>query len=132
MQEFPVKIDALLEPRLTATSDAQANELLSQLITVHEEPVIKGVIRFKLRFNANQEMQRAEARDIQQDVVLQLVSQLQRVPPSYQELVKRALTSQRIERSSQLQGLTRPPSSLMGGNDQARKFSVSNRRELYC
>src|SRR4029078_7124759 len=36
--------------------------------------------------------------------------------PSYQELVKRALTSQRIERSSQLQGLTRPPSTLMGGN----------------
>jgi anti-sigma factor RsiW len=46
------------------------------------------------------------------------------LPPSYQELVKRALTSQRIERSSQLQGLTRPPSSLMGGNDQAREFSV--------
>ena len=38
--------------------------------------------------------------------------------------MKKALTSQRIERSSQLQGLTRPPSALMGANDQAREFSV--------
>ncbi len=45
------------------------------------------------------------------------------VPPAYQELVRKALTSQRIERSSQLQGLTRPPSSLMGTNEK-REFSV--------
>lgn len=78
MQEFPVKIDALLEPLLTASTDEHADELLSQVITDHAEPVIKGVIRFKLRFNSHQEMQRAEANDIQQDVVLQLVSQLKR------------------------------------------------------
>ena len=78
MQEFPVKIDALLEPLLTVTSDEHADELLSEVITVHAEPVIKGVIRFKLRFNSQQETQRAEASDIHQDVVLQLVSQLQR------------------------------------------------------
>jgi DNA-directed RNA polymerase specialized sigma24 family protein len=78
MQEFPVKIDALLEPLLTVTTDEHADEVLSQVIAEHAEPVIKGVIRFKLRFNAHQEMQRAEANDIQQDVVLQLVSQLQR------------------------------------------------------
>ena len=78
MKEFPVKIDALLEPLLTASTDEQADELLSQIVTEHAEPVIKGVIRFKLRFNSHQEMQRAEANDIQQDVVLQLVSQLQR------------------------------------------------------
>lgn len=45
------------------------------------------------------------------------------VPPAYQELVRKTLTSQRIERSSQLQGLTRPPSSLMGGNERG-EFSV--------
>ncbi|HEY4423726.1 MAG TPA: hypothetical protein VGN10_05935 [Pyrinomonadaceae bacterium] len=45
------------------------------------------------------------------------------VPPAYQELVSKALTSQRIERSSQLQGLTRPSSSLMGGNEK-QEFSV--------
>jgi RNA polymerase sigma factor (sigma-70 family) len=78
MQESPVKIDALLEPLLSATSDEHADELLSQLIAGHAEPVIKGVIRFKLRFNSHQETQRAEADDIHQDVVLQLVGQLQR------------------------------------------------------
>lgn len=46
------------------------------------------------------------------------------LPPSYQELVRKVLTSQRIERSSQLQGLTRPPSTLMGGNEPGREFSV--------
>jgi len=78
MQESPVKIDALLEPLLTATTDEHADELLSQLIAGHAEPVIKGIIRFKLRFNSHQETQRAEADDIHQDVVLQLVTQLQR------------------------------------------------------
>ncbi|HSE18077.1 MAG TPA: hypothetical protein VLB46_13565 [Pyrinomonadaceae bacterium] len=78
MQESPVKIDVLLEPLLTATSDEHADEVLSQLIAGHAEPVIKGVIRFKLRFNSHQETQRAEADDLHQDVVLQLVSQLQR------------------------------------------------------
>ena len=78
MQESPVKIDALLEPLLTVKTDAHADELLSQVISEHAEPVIKGVIRFKLRFSAQHEIQRAEASDIHQDVVLQLVSQLQR------------------------------------------------------
>ncbi len=78
MQESPVKIDALLEPLLAATTDEHADELLSQLIAGHAEPVIKGVIRFKLRFNSYQETQRAEADDIHQEVVLQLVGQLQR------------------------------------------------------
>ena len=78
MQESPVKIDSLLEPLLTATSDEHADEILSQLIASHAEPVIKGVIRFKLRFNSHLETQRAEADDLHQDVVLQLVSQLQR------------------------------------------------------
>lgn len=52
------------------------------------------------------------------------LSGAENLPTSYQEIVKRALTSQKIERSSQLQGLTRPPSALMGGNEQAREFSV--------
>ncbi|HEX5884318.1 MAG TPA: hypothetical protein VFY67_07215, partial [Pyrinomonadaceae bacterium] len=37
---------------------------------------------------------------------------------------KRALTTQRIERSSQLQGLSRPPSSLMSSDNQKQEFSV--------
>ena len=78
MKESPVKIDVLLEPLLTEASDEQADELLSQVITNHAEPVIKGVIRFKLRLNSYRESQRAEADDIHQEVVLQLLAQLQR------------------------------------------------------
>src|SRR6185369_9524593 len=40
--------------------------------------VIKSVIRFKLRFSTNRDTQRAEADDIYQEVVLQLLAQLQR------------------------------------------------------
>ncbi len=78
MEQLPVKIDVLLEPLLTEVTDDQADEILSQLITVHAEPVIKGVIRFKLRLNSFRETQREEADDIHQEVVLQLLAQLQR------------------------------------------------------
>ena len=78
MQESPVKIDSLLEPLLNEVSDDRADDLLSNLITTHAEPVIKGVIRFKLRLSSFREIQRAEADDIHQEVVLQLLTQLQR------------------------------------------------------
>ena len=74
----PVKIDALLEPLLAEASDDHVDQLLSQLITEHAEPVIKGVIRFKLRLNSYRATQRAEADDLHQEVVLQLLAQLQR------------------------------------------------------
>src|SRR5262249_14401586 len=44
--------------------------------------------------------------------------------PDYQSLVKKALSTGRIEKSTQLQGLTRPPSSLMGPDDPKTGFSV--------
>ena len=78
MNESPVQIDALLTPLLHETSDEQADELLSHLITTHAEPVIKNVIRFKLRLSSYRESQRADADDIHQEAVLQLVTQLQR------------------------------------------------------
>jgi len=78
MNESPVKIDALLEPLLLEISDEQADELLLQLINVHAEPVIKGVVRFKLRLSSYRSTQRAEADDIYQEVVLQLLAQLQK------------------------------------------------------
>ena len=46
------------------------------------------------------------------------------LPSGYQNLVKRTLSTGRIEKSAQLQGLTRPPSSLMGSDNQQREFSV--------
>lgn len=78
MKESPVKIDALLEPLLLEASDEQADELLLQLINVHAEPVIKGVIRFKLRLGSYRPTQRAEADDIYQEAILQLLTQLQK------------------------------------------------------
>ena len=55
MKESPVKIDALLEPLLIEGDDGRADDLLVQLINVHANPVIKGVIRFKLRLNSARE-----------------------------------------------------------------------------
>ncbi|HET6977953.1 MAG TPA: hypothetical protein VFI24_16610 [Pyrinomonadaceae bacterium] len=46
------------------------------------------------------------------------------LPAGYQDLLKKALSGQRIEKPSELQGLTRPSSALMGSNDQQREFSV--------
>jgi RNA polymerase sigma factor (sigma-70 family) len=78
MKKAPVQIDTLLEPLLAETSDEQADELLLRLITVYAEPVIKGVIRFKLRLTPYGATQRAEADDVYQEVILQVVTQLQR------------------------------------------------------
>ncbi len=46
------------------------------------------------------------------------------LPPAYQKLLRNTLTTGRVERSSQLQGLTRPSSSLMGSNGEASGFRV--------
>lgn len=46
------------------------------------------------------------------------------LPPAYQNLLKKTLSSQRIEKSSQLDGLTRPPSSLMGSDQNKGELSV--------
>ena len=46
------------------------------------------------------------------------------LPAAYRDLVTRALSTQRIEKSAQLQGLTRPPSSLMSGDNQKDQFAV--------
>lgn len=78
MKQSPAKIDVLLEPLLVEAGDDQVDELLLQLITVHAEPVIKGVIRFKLRLSSYRATQRAEADDIYQEVLLQLLAQLQK------------------------------------------------------
>ncbi len=79
MKKWSAKIDTLLEPLLLETSDEQADELLARLITLHAEPVIKGIIRYKLHLSSHQTSQRAEADDIYQDVLLQLLAELQQL-----------------------------------------------------
>ena len=76
VKKMSAKIDTLLEPLLLAANDEQADEVLSRLITVDAEPVIKGVIRYKLRLSSHDATQRAEADDIYQEVLVQLLAEL--------------------------------------------------------
>lgn len=76
MKESPAQFDALLEPLLLAASDERADEVLSRLISAHADPVIKGVIRYKLHLNSQRASQRADADDLYQEVLLQLLGQL--------------------------------------------------------
>lgn len=46
------------------------------------------------------------------------------LPPAYREMLKEALAGRRLERSSQLKGLARPGSSLMGSETEGGEFSV--------
>jgi RNA polymerase sigma factor (sigma-70 family) len=74
-----VEIDPSLEPLLLLTDDERAGDLLSQLITLHAEPVIKEVIRHKLHLNFHQGARQADASDIQQEAIMQLVAALQQL-----------------------------------------------------
>lgn len=55
------------------------------------------------------------------------LSGVDHLPPVYQQMIKNALSSQRLEKSPLLAGLTRPDSLWMrGGDNQGNKFSVIN------
>ena len=47
------------------------------------------------------------------------------LPPAYQSLLKNALSTGRVEKSSQLEGLTRASSSLMSSEGEASEFRVA-------
>lgn len=72
-------IDPSLEPLLLLTDDELAGDLLSRLITSHAEPVIKEIIRHKLHLNPHQGAWQADAGDIRQEAIMQLVAALQRL-----------------------------------------------------
>jgi len=73
------EIDPLLEPLLLLTDDERASDLLSQLITLHAEPVIKEIVRYKLHLNSHRGAIKADASDIQQEAIMQLVAALQQL-----------------------------------------------------
>lgn len=75
MKKLSSKIDPLLEPLLPPTSDHEADKFVSHLITAHAEPTIKGTIRYKLHFQATAQ---ADADDLRQESVMQLLAELQR------------------------------------------------------
>jgi DNA-directed RNA polymerase specialized sigma24 family protein len=52
---------------------------LSQLIAVHAEPVINRIIRYKLRHNLNRSGAEADAEDLRQEAIAQLLVELQKL-----------------------------------------------------
>ena len=77
--EKVLKMDSLLEPLLLVTNEQQADELLLRLISDHAEPLIKGIIRYKLHLSFQRADQRAEADDIYQEVLLHFLSELDKL-----------------------------------------------------
>src|SRR5262245_38197734 len=73
------EIDSVLEPLLLPTCDDEVDQYLSQVIATHAEPVIKGIIRHKLHLNSHRGIEQADADDIHQEVVVQLLAALQRL-----------------------------------------------------
>ncbi len=79
VKKWSAKIDTLLEPLLLEASDEEADKLLLSLITLHADPVIKGIIRYKLHLSSHHADGRSETDDVYQDVLLQLLAELQQL-----------------------------------------------------
>src|SRR5215510_4034248 len=73
------KIDRLLEPLVQMSGAEEIDVYLSQLIAVHAEPVINRIIRYKLRHNLNRSGAEAEAEDLRQEAIAQLLVELQKL-----------------------------------------------------
>src|SRR5262245_34280487 len=70
------RIDSLLAPLLLKAEGEEADEFLARLIAARAEPVINGVIRYKLRLDPGGGD--AEAEDLRQEAIAQLLIQLQK------------------------------------------------------
>ena len=70
------RIDSLLAPLLLRAEGEEADEFLSRLIAAHAEPVISGVIRYKLRLDSGGGD--VEAEDLRQEAIAQLLTRLQK------------------------------------------------------
>ncbi len=67
------EIDPLLKPLLLAASDQQVDDILSQLIASHADPVIRGIISYKLHLYCYSANGHTDAGDIYQEAVLHLL-----------------------------------------------------------
>jgi len=72
------RIDGLLAPLLLKAKDEEADEFLARLIAEHAEPVINGVIRYKLRLGPSGGVAKAGAEDLRQEAIAQLLNRLQK------------------------------------------------------
>jgi RNA polymerase sigma factor (sigma-70 family) len=75
----PAEIDPLLEPLLLLAGDQQADDIISQLIALHAEPVIKGIISYKLHLHCHHTIGQTDAGDIYQEAIVQLLEVLQQL-----------------------------------------------------
>ena len=72
--------DTLLAPFLEAGNESESASILTELISIQATPIIKGIIRYKLRAHINPQSvsrQSLDAEDIRSEVVLQLLKRLQ-------------------------------------------------------
>jgi len=79
VKKSPPQIDSLLEPLLLLSGGEETDVFLSQLVAVHAEPVINGIIRYKLRHNLNRSGAEAEAEDLRQEAIEKLLVELQKL-----------------------------------------------------
>jgi hypothetical protein len=79
VKESSPQIDCLLEPLVQMSGAEEMDVFLSQLITVHAEPVINRIIRYRLRHNLNRSGAEAEAEDLRQEAIAQLLVELQKL-----------------------------------------------------
>jgi RNA polymerase sigma factor (sigma-70 family) len=70
------EIDPLLEHLLLPDGDQRVDEILSQLIASHAEPVIKRIISYKLHLHCHQTIGQTDAGDIYQEAIVQLLEAL--------------------------------------------------------
>jgi hypothetical protein len=73
------EIDPLLQPLLLPAGDQEDDDLISQLISLHAEPVIKGIISHKLHLHCHHTIGQTDAGDIYQDAVVQLLEALRQL-----------------------------------------------------
>src|SRR5262249_48233884 len=79
MKELSIQNDDLLAPwlqALRARGDEAAETALARLTETHIEPVIRGVIRFKLRLDSGA---RADEEDLAQEALAQWLAELRKL-----------------------------------------------------
>lgn len=76
-QEDTAVNDSLIEPWLQAEEGEEAERRLTQLITAELEPVIKGVIRFKLRLGGGS-AEAPDADDLRQEALIEMLAALRK------------------------------------------------------
>lgn len=79
------QLDPLLLPYLQATDESDLQQLAEQLILVKAGPIIRGIIKYKLRVSLDQStwnIDSQDAEDVYGDVVLELVAWLRKFKAS--------------------------------------------------